>query len=193
MTSRTIRVPLTAAGLLAAVALLLTGCGTAPAQRPKAAAPPGPEVFFAEVAARCAGAGSGAPASAPASSPASAEQELPSDPEARKYAENHGYRQQAGLSAEGSCRGDAHAARIRSALAGKAPGTAAELTGLLRGLGYQVGPGDVVDGAGGTGPGFALWLPGSGPCVEGRAGTPARVEAHGPYAEGGCREPAGGH
>ncbi|MFE2252239.1 hypothetical protein, partial [Streptomyces lavendulae] len=170
MTSRTTRVPLTAAGLLAAVALLLTGCGAAPAQRPKAAAPPGPEVFFAEVAARCAGAGSGAPAS----SPAPAEQELPADPEARKYAENHGYRQQAGLSAEGSCRGDAHAARIRSALAGKAPGTAAELTGLLRGLGYPVGPGDVVDGAGGTGPGFARWIPGSGPGGGGGGGPPGR-------------------
>ncbi|WP_371679834.1 hypothetical protein [Streptomyces sp. NBC_01276] len=187
MRSRTTRVPLTAAGLLAAVALLLTGCEAAPAERPKAAAPPGPEVFFAEVAARCAGAGSGAPASSPA------ERELPADPEARKYAENHGYRQQAGLSPEGTCRGDAHAARIRSALAGKPPGTAADLTGLLRGLGYPVGPGDVVDGAGGTGPGFALWIPGSGPCVEGTSGTPARVEAHGPYAEGGCREPKGGH
>ncbi|MET8755008.1 hypothetical protein ABZW32_33670 [Streptomyces sp. NPDC004667] len=191
MTSRTTRVPLTAAGLLAVGALLLTGCDAAPAERPKAAAaPPGPEVFFAEVAARCAGAGSGAPASAPA------EQELPTDPEARKYAENHGYRQQAGLSAEGTCRGDAHAARIRSALAGKPPRTADELTGLLRGLGYPVGPGDVVDGAGGaggTGPGFALWIPGSGPCVEGTSAAPARVEAHGPYAEGGCREPKGGH
>ncbi|GLW00878.1 hypothetical protein Slala05_45090 [Streptomyces lavendulae subsp. lavendulae] len=53
MTSRTTRVPLTAARSPAAVVLLLTGCGAAPAECPKAAAPPGPEA-----ATRCAGAGS---------------------------------------------------------------------------------------------------------------------------------------
>lgn len=192
MISRTTRVPVAAAGLLAAAALLLTGCDSAPEEAPGAAAPEGarpsgPEVFFAEVAARCAGAASGAPA-AP-----TAEPELPADPEARKYAENHGFRRQAGLSDEARCRGDAHAARIRSALAAKAPGSTAGLTALLRELGYPVSAGDVRDGSGGAGAAFELWLPGTGPCVSGRLGTPAQVEAHAAYVEGGCHEPSGGH
>ncbi|EFL13847.1 hypothetical protein [Streptomyces sp. C] len=51
----------------------------------------------------------------------------------------------------------------------------------------------MYEGSAGQGPGFALMLPGTGPCVSGRAADPARVEAHGVYLEGGCKEPAGGH
>ncbi|MGW5346322.1 hypothetical protein [Streptomyces sp. HUAS TT3] len=42
-------------------------------------------------------------------------------------------------------------------------------------------------------------LRGTGACVSGtlavpgQAGTVTRVEAHGPYVEGGCFEPRGGH
>ncbi|MEU9034995.1 hypothetical protein AB0D45_08790 [Streptomyces sp. NPDC048352] len=206
MTSRTatVRRP-SAAALLATAALLLAGCGSAPdpATEPPPgtvpAAPPataprveastaGPHAaFFAEVAARCAGA-TAPPASASAGTGAA-----PQDPESRKYAENHAYRQQTELSPAARCRGEAHAARIRAALAATPVTGAAELTALLRGLGYPAGGGDVFEGSGAGGPGFALPVPGGGPCVSGRAGTPARVETHGVYLEGGCKEPTGGH
>ncbi|MCX5197482.1 hypothetical protein OOK31_26900 [Streptomyces sp. NBC_00249] len=203
------RAPLTppAAVLLTAGLFLLTACGTTPAGQvrtdsrasaapsvpasaqpsvPASAQPSVPvDARLAEVAERCRAAGTATP------TPTGV---LPTDPEAAKYAENHAFKQQAPLSAEGKCRGDAHAARIRTALAAAAaPRTPEELTGLLRGLGYPVGPSDVYAGSGSAGPGFTLWVPDRGPCLSALPDALARVEAHGPYMEGGCREPRGGH
>lgn len=152
------------------------------------------------MAARCATATASPAASASVS--ASGDGAAPADPEARKYAENHAYRQQTELNPAARCRGEAHAARIRAKLAAAPVTDPAGLTALLRGLGYPVGSGDVYEGNAVQGPGFALMLPGTGPCVSGRAGAPAtagasaapaRAEAHGVYLEGGCKEPAGGH
>lgn len=41
--------------------------------------------------------------------------------------------------------------------------------------------------------GFSLFVPGAGPCISGRLASPPKVEVHGPYVEGGCTEPKGGH
>ncbi|MFF4322696.1 hypothetical protein [Streptomyces sp. NPDC001568] len=175
---------------------LLTGCGTATERegaREVSASGDGGSGLSA-VAAHCEGRGSGAASVAPADPGAG-----PADPEARKYAENHAYKQQAGLSDAAQCRGDAHAERIRKALADTGgaggPRDPGELAALLQGLGYAVTSGDVyAAGSGsGSGLGFALWIPGTGPCLSGVLGSPARVEAHGVYMEGGCREPKGGH
>ncbi|MCX5379650.1 hypothetical protein [Streptomyces sp. NBC_00091] len=189
MTSRKAPARGAAAALIAAAAVLLTGCGSAPEPAPRASASaPAADpnaAFLAEVAARCAGA-----TAAPTKAGTDA---APQDPEARKYAENHAYRQQTELSPQARCRGEAHAARIRSALVAAAVTDSAQLAGLLRGLGYPAGSGEVYEAGGAGGPGFALLIPGTGPCVSGRPGAPARIEAHGVYVEGGCKEPAGGH
>ncbi|RSS36392.1 hypothetical protein EF912_35530 [Streptomyces sp. WAC07061] len=193
MTSRTAPVRGTAAALLAAAALLLAGCDAGPASAPRAQAPAADPnaAFLAEVAARCATATATATASPTAA--AAGGGSGPTDPESRKYAENHAYRQQTELSPAARCRGEAHAARIRTELAAAHAADPAALTALLRRLGYPVDAGDVYEGSAGQGPGFALMLPGTGPCVSGRAADPTRVEAHGVYVEGGCKEPAGGH
>ncbi|MDX2391659.1 MULTISPECIES: hypothetical protein [unclassified Streptomyces] len=206
MIPRTKPVRVAAAVLLALGASLFTGCGTATEQegaREVSVSGDGGDDLSA-VTAHCDGRGPGAASVTPDGSG-----EGPADPEARKYAENHAYRQQAGLGDEAKCRGDAHAERIRKALADAEAGATgaggpggprnpAELTALLRGLGYPVAGGDVYASGGSAGPGgpglgFALWIPGTGPCLSGALGTPARVEAHGVYMEGGCREPKGGH
>ncbi|MET9607493.1 hypothetical protein ABZZ17_20890 [Streptomyces sp. NPDC006512] len=190
MIPRTKPVRAAAAALFAAALFLTAGCG-APPEEEGAEAAASDDGGFAAVAAHCEGRGSGAAPVAP-DSPG----ELPADPEARKYAENHAYKQRAGLSDEGKCRGDAHAVRVRKALSGTGgaagPQNPAELTALLQGLGYPVSSGDVY-ASGGSGLGFAVWIPETGPCLSGVLGTPARVEAHGVYMEGGCREPSGGH
>ncbi|MER7462390.1 hypothetical protein [Streptomyces sp. NPDC097981] len=211
MTSR-----ITPAGavLFAAGLLALTGCGTtvpgsgaAPSPAPPLTPAPAPsstpdyaalaaaavarhDKLFPEVAALCAGKG-GAATAGP-----DTPDDLPTDPEARKYAENHGYKKQATLTPGSQCRGDAHAARIKAALGGSggkaAPQSTEELSRLLTGMGYKVEPGDVY----GSGPGnlsFVLSIPESGPCVTGRLTPPVSVQAHGVYMEGGCREPRGGH
>ncbi|MCX4526448.1 MULTISPECIES: hypothetical protein [unclassified Streptomyces] len=138
---------------------------------------------FPEVATRCAGRSTGAP-------DPGAPDALPTDPEARKYAENHAFKKQAELSPQAACRGDAHAARIKAALT-PVPGTAAKLSELLTGLGYEVAAGDVY----GTAPNlsFVVSIPESGPCVTGHLTPPMSVKAHGSYVEGGCHEPRGGH
>ncbi|MEU9716353.1 hypothetical protein [Streptomyces sp. NPDC047976] len=196
-----------AAAAFAAAAFLLAGCDSAPAPapEPRAEAPAADPnaAFLAEVAARCATATASPTAAATsAASGAAGDGAAPADPESRKYAENHAYRQQTELSPAARCRGEAHAARIRAKLAAAPVTDPAGLTALLRGLGYPVGSGDVYEGNSVQGPGFALLLPGAGPCVSGRAQAPAtagpspapaRAEAHGVYLEGGCREPAGGH
>ncbi|MFJ3881089.1 hypothetical protein ACIPW5_27045 [Streptomyces sp. NPDC090077] len=200
MPSRTAPFRGTAAALFAAAVFLLAGCDSAPAPEPRGEAPTADPnaAFLAEAAARCAT----ATASPSASASASGDGAAPADPESRKYAENHAYRQQTELSPAARCRGEAHAARIRAKLAAAPVTDPAGLTALLRGLGYPVGSGDVYEGNAVQGPGFALLIPGTGPCVSGRAAAPAtagaspapaRAEAHGVYLEGGCKEPVGGH
>ncbi|MFF3428086.1 hypothetical protein [Streptomyces sp. NPDC002602] len=201
--------------LLAAALPALTACGTTKAgsagnTTPTAAGSPDPvasgsarhDRLFPDVAARCA-----AKAAETSADPqddgtnggtngGESSRELPTDPEARKYAENHGYKTQGTLSAESRCRADAHGARIKAALTGAgktAPSGEAELAGSLKELGYSVS-GNEVYRSGGT-LGFALFIPEAGPCVTGRwtAGGGLTVEGHGVYMEGGCLEPKGGH
>ncbi|MCJ1676826.1 hypothetical protein MTF65_05575 [Streptomyces sp. APSN-46.1] len=209
---RTRNTPL-AVCLLAVGALALTACGTksattadttsagvsAPAATPTvdpsaqaSAASARHDRLFPEVAERCA-----AEATAMASPSPSGNGDASMDPEARKYAENHAYKMRRKLNPQATCRGEAHAQRIAQALsdAGKAgkpaPRSASDLSFVLKGLGYEVA-GDATYVSGGI-PGFALWVPESGPCLTGRLTDPVRIEAHGPYMEGGCVEPRGGH
>ncbi|WP_327251588.1 hypothetical protein [Streptomyces sp. NBC_01244] len=191
--------------LFAAGALVLTGCGTRTAGSgdPEPAAPSVDyaaqaaaavarhDKLFPEIAARCADVGTAG------ASPEATGRELPADPEARKHAENHAFKQQAELTPGARCRGDAHAARIRAAVAGGsgakgAPHTVEELRAVLTGLGYGFDAGGVY-GSGSVNVSFVLSVPESGPCVTGRLGPPPTVEAHGMYVEGGCLEPRGGH
>ncbi|MFI5764517.1 hypothetical protein ACIA8F_26765 [Streptomyces sp. NPDC051563] len=196
--------------LLAAGAVALTGCGTRTAGAGDSPEPAAPSVapsvdhaaraaeavarhdaLFPAIAARC------ADAATAAASPGAAAGGSPADPEAGKYAENHAYKQQARLTPGARCRGDAHAARIRAAMAGGsggkgAPHTVDEVRALLTGLGYGFDAGGVY-GTGAVNVSFVLSVPESGPCVTGRLGPPLTVEAHGVYAEGGCPEPRGGH
>ncbi|MFF3016208.1 hypothetical protein [Streptomyces sp. NPDC057939] len=202
------------AALLALGACLLTGCGAAAEQQGARQVSVSGDGYgdgggdggeLSAVTAHCDGLGPGAASVAPDGAG-----EGPADPEARKYAENHAYAQQTRLGDEAKCRGEAHAARIRKALADAdadtegggtgaggpgGPRNPAELTALLQDLGYPVSGGDVYSAGGSAGPGlgFALWIPGAGPCLSGVLGAPARVEAHGVYMEGGCRKPDGGH
>ncbi|KOU28604.1 hypothetical protein ADK52_07045 [Streptomyces sp. WM6372] len=212
MTSRTAppaRAVLLAAGMLVMTACV-TACGTtvagsgavtdpspvpAPGQSTDYAAQAAAAVarhdkLFPEVAAQCEGKASVAPARS------AAPDDLPTDPEARKYAENHGYKKEVELTPAAQCRGDAHAARIRAALGGPegkgAPRTTQELSGLLTGMGYTVDTGDVYASSTGN-LSFVLSIPESGPCVTGHVSPPVSVKAHGVYMEGGCREPRGGH
>lgn len=206
---RALAVPLVL--LLAAGAAALTGCGAKTADAGGADDPPAPSAapsvdyaaqaaaavarhdkLFPAIAARCADVGQGGSAS-----PGATAGELPADPEARKYAENHAFKQQAELTPAAKCRGEAHAARIRSAMAGGpdgkgAPHTVDELRAVLTGLGYGFEGGGVY-GSGAVNVSFVLSVPESGPCVTGRLGPPVSVEAHGVYVEGGCLEPRGGH
>ncbi|QES51639.1 hypothetical protein DEJ50_31095 [Streptomyces venezuelae] len=118
----------------------------------------------------------------------------PLDPEAAKYAENHAFKKKRELSPEAQCTGRAHATRIADALTGAgktAPAGEAELRTSLEKLGYRVAEGEVFRSGGALG--FAFFVEGTGACVTGRLGTPSGVEAHGPYMEGGCQEPRGGH
>ncbi|MFJ3173284.1 hypothetical protein ACIPJK_21260 [Streptomyces roseus] len=205
MTSRT-----TPAGavLLAAGLLVLTACGTkvpgsAAAPSPLPSLSPAPDyaaeaaaavarhdALFPQVAAACAGKATALP------SRSAVPEGLPTDPEARKYAENHGYKQQGTLTPAARCRGDAHAARIRAALDGSeskgAPRTAQELSALLAGMGYAPQAADVYGSSAGD-LSFVLSIPESGPCVTGHLTPPVSVQAHAVYVEGGCREPRGGH
>lgn len=196
--------------LLAAAAIALTGCGTRTAGAGNPQEPPAPSMapsvdyaaqaaaavarhdkLFPAIAARCADLGTGG------AGPQATARELPADPEARKYAENHAFKQQAELTPGARCRGDAHAARIAAAVKGGAggkgaPHTAEELRAVLTGLGYGFDAGGVY-GSGAVNVSFVLSVPESGPCVTGRLGPPVTVLAHGVYVEGGCLEPRGGH
>ncbi|MFE5537295.1 hypothetical protein [Streptomyces sp. NPDC056492] len=198
--------------LLAAGLLVLTGCGTkVPGTAAAPSPPPSPppslsptpdhaaraaaaearhDALFPEVAAACAG----KPTAVPSRS--ATPESLPTDPEARKYAESHGYKQQGTLTPAAQCRGDAHAARIKAALGGSegkgAPRTAQELGALLTGMGYEPGTADVYASSTGN-LSFVLSIPESGPCVTGHLTPPVSVKAHAVYVEGGCNEPRGGH
>ncbi|MFK0259539.1 hypothetical protein [Streptomyces sp. NPDC090445] len=146
---------------------------------------------FPEIVARCADTAAATSSSGPSAS---------QDPQAGRYAENHAYKIKGRLSARAECVGRAHAARITQAftMAGKtAPTTGLALKKALDELGYPTTGAEIND------PGlileFALMVKGTGACVSGtlaipgQPGTVTRVEAHGPYMEGGCVEPRGGH
>ncbi|MFF0739171.1 hypothetical protein ACFYVL_02115 [Streptomyces sp. NPDC004111] len=144
---------------------------------------------FPDVAARC----KATKATAGTTGPEKPEP-LPTDPEAAKFAENHAFKQQARLTPEARCRGEAHAQRIQKALTGPGttpPANEAALTAALTKLGY--GPDNGTVQRVGNALGFSYSVPGIGPCVTGYLGTPTSIEAHGPYVEGGCTEPRGGH
>ncbi|MFF3859910.1 hypothetical protein [Streptomyces sp. NPDC002209] len=197
MTSRT-----TPAGavLLAAGLLALTACGTtasgsgAAADPPPVPSPGRTPDHAARAAAAVARHDELFPEVAPTGSATPGEP--PTDPGARKYAENHAYKNEATLTPATKCRGDAHAARIRKALGGDdgkgAPKSKEELSGLLTELGYRPETGDVYASSTGN-LSFVLSIPESGPCVTGRVTAPMSVKAHGVYMEGGCHEPRGGH
>ncbi|WP_412075262.1 hypothetical protein ACLF6K_04620 [Streptomyces xanthophaeus] len=144
---------------------------------------------FPDIAARCAAEGAAATTAA-----SGAPDALPTDPEAAKHAENNAFKTQAKLTPEARCRGEAHALRIQKALAGPGaatPATEEGLTSALTAMGYEIAAGDVYRSGGALG--FAYAIKGVGPCVTGWLGSPAKVEAHGVYMEGGCKEPRGGH
>lgn len=207
---------------VAAALLVTTGCGTvhtagsgsgaeaspavesSPAdQRTKAQAQAAArhDQLFPDVAARCAGvipspsgpfdpsgsAGSATPSSGTADG---------ADPAAKKYAENHAFKMTVNLDAPAQCRGDAHAARIAAALERQKPGRASTLTeqelqSALEALGYPKDSTQVYRSGGAVT--FSLFVPATGPCVTGRLDSPLNVKGHGPYMEGGCTEPKGGH
>ncbi|RSS68679.1 hypothetical protein [Streptomyces sp. WAC06614] len=145
---------------------------------------------FPEVAARC----KDAAARTSPSTTVEPEDPRPTDPEAAKYAENHAFKTTVRLTPDRACTGSAHAERIRQALTGSGtqlPTDEAALARTLQALGYPTRSGEVYRSGGALG--FAFAVPGTGPCVTGTLGTPVKVESHGPYVEGGCQEPRGGH
>ncbi|MFF3399304.1 hypothetical protein ACFYW6_12365 [Streptomyces sp. NPDC002659] len=113
----------------------------------------------------------------------------PTDPEARKYAENHAYKQLRPLQGAALCRGQAHAKRITAAL--EAVHSEADLRSELTALGYPESIVEVYRTGGSLG--FTFSVPEAGPCITGLLTSPVKVEAHGHYMEGGCMEPKGGH
>jgi hypothetical protein len=115
--------------------------------------------------------------------------EEPTDPWARRVAENNAYKTQARMDGDARCRGDAHARRITGGLEGVHDEKA--LRAALDRLGYPPESVEVYDT--GVATGFTFSIPHAGPCVTGTLTAPAQVEAHGHYIEGGCREPKGGH
>ncbi|GGT20717.1 hypothetical protein GCM10010271_24870 [Streptomyces kurssanovii] len=115
--------------------------------------------------------------------------EAPTDPWARRVAENHAYKAQARLDNDARCRGDAHARRITAGLEGVHDEKA--LRSALGRLGYPPETVEVYET--GTATGFTFGIPDAGPCITGTLTDPAKAEAHAHYVEGGCREPKGGH
>ncbi|WP_411104017.1 hypothetical protein [Streptomyces sp. cmx-4-9] len=162
-----------------------------PTGDPAAAATAAHDKAFPDIAARCAAESAEATAAPGGSAEPSA---LPTDPEAAKYAENHAFKKQRQLTPRARCRGEAHAQRIRQALTAQgaaAPATEDALKSALSAWGYPPANGAVYRSGGALG--FSYLVPGAGPCVTGRLGQPAEVQAHGVYVEGGCTEPRGGH
>ncbi|MFJ1755142.1 hypothetical protein [Kitasatospora sp. NPDC088134] len=111
-------------------------------------------------------------------------------PENPKYQENHAFQQTVPLNPMQQCRGEAHAARLTAALAkAERPTGPQSAEALLRRLGYQ----DAKVTEYPTALHFTLTVPGLGPCLTGTLSTPPQIEVHGPYQEGGCEFPRGGH
>jgi hypothetical protein len=115
-------------------------------------------------------------------------------PENPRHAENDAYRQTMNVPPAERCRGEAHAARIASAMAEEEGvfGDADQTRELLERLGY--GPDGITAKPAGTG--VASWdisVSGAGPCISGFTGEPDRITVHGMYLEGGCTKPKGGH
>ncbi|MER7756798.1 hypothetical protein [Kitasatospora sp. NPDC097643] len=212
---------LTAAALIAMAAL--TGCGSVHADAPTRAgsavttasplatpATTTPEQaeaiarhnrLFPQVAAKCAGVAA-LPLSAP-TDPGATPAATPGgggggEQWADKYAENHAYKQTVPLLADAQCRGKAHAGRIADALAKAGrPDTLTEtyLRTTLEQLGYPTKDAavQIVTKDTGTPATFSLWIPGAGPCITGLLSAEADISPHGPYLDGGCAEPKGGH
>ncbi|GLW73860.1 hypothetical protein Kpho02_61580 [Kitasatospora phosalacinea] len=138
---------------------------------------------FPAVARSCAGRSTAVPTAA---APTASSGPQPENP---KYAENHGYLTTTALSPLAQCRGDAHAARLAAELARQTPADPEQAKALLTRLGY---PGATVARAG-QGVHFSFFVPQVGPCLSGTLSDPPHIEVHGPYAEGGCETPRGGH
>ncbi|MFK0191565.1 hypothetical protein [Kitasatospora sp. NPDC090308] len=137
---------------------------------------------FPSVARTCAGKPTAQPS--PVDTPSSGPQ-----PENPKYAENHAYLRTAPLNPAAQCRGEAHAARIAAEAAAQPPTGPEQAKALLTRLGY---PDATVD-QGGDGVHFTFSVPQLGPCLTGVLSDPPHIEVHGPYLEGGCALPKGGH
>ncbi|QGV81268.1 hypothetical protein [Streptomyces ficellus] len=197
---RRLLLPVAAVGLL-----LLTGCGTervsagssagASSAGASSAGSPSPdrsaqrEAALAEHAERFPGVGERCADARPSPSAPSAVATEPYDPERAKYAENNAFKQELPMRPDAECRGRAHAGRIAEGLAGVRDGQG--LRAALERLGY---PADHVEVYGtGADVRFSVMVPGVGPCVSGLLGPPTSAEAHGPYMEGGCVKPRGGH
>lgn len=106
------------------------------------------------------------------------------------YADNNAYRRTLPLKGLALCRGEAHVGRLTENLGG-VPVDKAEVDAALSRLGY----GRQVEEFQSTGEGVQFVLGLDGVCVTGTL-LPShrnRIEAHGPYLEGGCVEPAYGH
>ncbi|KOG41732.1 hypothetical protein AQJ84_21940 [Streptomyces resistomycificus] len=106
------------------------------------------------------------------------------------YGDNNAYRRTLPLKGLAVCRGEAHVRRLTEQLRG-VPVDRAEVDAALSRLGY----GDQVERVGSDGDGVRFVIGLDGVCVTGTLGPSHddTVEAHGPYMEGGCVEPAYGH
>ncbi|GGO93259.1 hypothetical protein GCM10011584_31550 [Nocardioides phosphati] len=113
------------------------------------------------------------------------------------YAANHAFQQRMRLCGDDLVRANAEAARAKQALRRLPEANAAAVERVLGqvlhvddGLMTVAGSGEVVDFvAESTVPGVTLVV-----CLDGTVGPDGVVvEANGPYAEGGCTKPVGGH
>jgi hypothetical protein len=106
------------------------------------------------------------------------------------YADNNAYRRALPLKGLAECRGEVHVGRLTENLK-SVPVDKAEVDAALSRLGYGY-QAERVQSTGGA-VHFVLGL--DGVCVTGTL-SPSHlntIEAHGPYLEGGCVEPAHGH
>jgi hypothetical protein len=106
------------------------------------------------------------------------------------HGDNNAYRRALPLKGVNACRGDVHVTRLTEGLK-SVPVGKAEVDAALSRLGYgdEVEQINTVDGT----VQFGIGL--DGVCVTGTLAPDHRstIEAHGPYLEGGCVEPAYGH
>ncbi|KOU61721.1 hypothetical protein ADK57_26430 [Streptomyces sp. MMG1533] len=106
------------------------------------------------------------------------------------YADNNAYRRALPLKGLAVCRGDVHVGRLTENLR-SVPVDRAEVDAALSRLGY----GYQVEQVRSTGQGVQFVIGLDGVCVTGTLlpTHESTIEAHGPYMEGGCVEPAYGH